>query len=512
MAAIYIGKNLELEQTQRALFKNGNLINLSELNYRLLSCLVANAPHVTTYQTLQNEVWKETLVSEDTIKKRVSRLREILQTHPEQNIIVAERGIGYRLALPIQTHKPKGGWLEHSKWKLIAFMLILFSTVGLYILNQPNVKPTTSQSLQPLDPNQKLLKAVEQYLDLREAKQVARAIRELEVMLDTQPESLPVLAALSNNYLVNYQLHNPEIKQLYQANHFANQAVQLHPQQPWAHLALAKTLILLGQVPQAISHGEQAVELATSWVDGYVTLAQGYRVMGDIGQAWTVINKAYDLQPDNPKVQLARVQVLIEKEMTSWVRDNVNQLGDSMVDDPYVAMVNAEQLMVTKQFQEAERVLLALLERYPNAYKAQFLLALTYDLKGEQERAIRYYKDLTRYLTPYSGLAGEFVSLLAGEQGSFAQNHYMAFEDNQLLVPLSRLNAQDPAGFLAHLENAVDGGFSKLYFLQSSLLNKAFERQAGGQPELLARFAAIKKRIHERRQARRVKRMPVLSN
>lgn len=503
MAAIYIGKNLVLEQTQRALFKNGALINLSELNYRLLSCLVANAPHVTTYQTLQSEVWKETLVSEDTIKKRVSRLREILQTHPEQTIIVAERGIGYRLALPIQTRKPNGGWLERSKLKLIAFMLILLSTVGLYILNQPNVGPATSQNL---------LKAVEQYIDLREAKQVARAIRELEVMLDTQPESLPVLAALSNNYLINYQLHNPEIKQLYQANHFANQAVQLHPQQPWAHLALAKTLILLGQVPQAISHGEQAVELATSWVDGYVTLADGYRVTGDIEQAWTVISKAYGLQPDNPKVLLARVQVLIEKEMNSWVRDDLNQLGDSMVDDPYVAMVNAEQLMVTKQYQKAERVLLALLERYPNAYKAQFLLALTYDLKGEQERAITYYKYLTRYLTPYSGLAGNFVSLLVGDQGNFAQNHYMAFEDNQLIVPLSRLNAQDPAGFLAHLENAVDGGFSKLYFLQSNLLNKAFERQAEGQSELLARFAAIKKRIHERRQARRVKRMPVLSN
>ena len=102
MSVYRVGKNLTLNLDERKLFKGSTEVFLPELSYRLLVCLVERAPNVVTHDILLEYVWQGKIVSEDTIKKRVSRLREVLAVENMQNSIIAERGLGYRLNLSVK--------------------------------------------------------------------------------------------------------------------------------------------------------------------------------------------------------------------------------------------------------------------------------------------------------------------------------------------------------------------------------------------------------------------------
>ncbi|HAS23758.1 MAG TPA: transcriptional regulator, partial [Idiomarina loihiensis] len=78
MDVFKVGNDLTLDTLNRKVVKNGDNIPLPELSYRLLKVLVENAPNIVTHNQLIEAVWKERVVSDENLKKRVSRLRESL--------------------------------------------------------------------------------------------------------------------------------------------------------------------------------------------------------------------------------------------------------------------------------------------------------------------------------------------------------------------------------------------------------------------------------------------------
>src|SRR5690606_11840756 len=125
----------------------GNLeLELPELSYRLLVCLVENAPNVVPHNVLLEQVWQGKVVSEDTIKKRVSRLRDVIQSEENQALIIAERGLGYRLSIGVTTIEPVvhcSKPLKRLNVKVIYVGLLISVLIGfsLLFLNADNRNP-----------------------------------------------------------------------------------------------------------------------------------------------------------------------------------------------------------------------------------------------------------------------------------------------------------------------------------------------------------------------------------
>lgn len=87
---------LSVDPTRRQATLDGRNLQLSDVELRLLACLVRYAGEVVDYRTLLNEVWQtgETAGGRDMIKTAIYRLRNQLGAEASE-LIITVRSIGY---------------------------------------------------------------------------------------------------------------------------------------------------------------------------------------------------------------------------------------------------------------------------------------------------------------------------------------------------------------------------------------------------------------------------------
>lgn len=93
--------DVEVNLITRTISRNGAIVHLSVIEYRLLVALITNAGRVLTHRTLLRDVWGPNQV-ENTHYLRVymSHLRRKLEMDPNRpKHILTESGVGYRLLL-----------------------------------------------------------------------------------------------------------------------------------------------------------------------------------------------------------------------------------------------------------------------------------------------------------------------------------------------------------------------------------------------------------------------------
>ena len=97
---VNIGNDLVINFNTREVFLAGERVNLTPLEYQLLTELVKNEGRVLTHGTIMEKVWgSEYLYDPSFVKKYVHRLRTKIETDASNpRMIINERGIGYRFA------------------------------------------------------------------------------------------------------------------------------------------------------------------------------------------------------------------------------------------------------------------------------------------------------------------------------------------------------------------------------------------------------------------------------
>ncbi|RME46418.1 MAG: DNA-binding response regulator [Chloroflexi bacterium] len=96
--AIYRVDDLMIDLENRRVTKNGEVLDLTPTEYRLLATLVENAGRVLSHEQLLNDVWGPEYV-DDTgyVKRYIWYLRQKLEDDPSHpKYILTERGFGYR--------------------------------------------------------------------------------------------------------------------------------------------------------------------------------------------------------------------------------------------------------------------------------------------------------------------------------------------------------------------------------------------------------------------------------
>ena len=91
-------KDLTLDPDACALYKNGELIELSSVEYRIMELFMRHPGKVFTKQQIYEEVWGEEYFYDDSnIMAIISRLRKKLEVnHSSPKYIQTVKGIGYR--------------------------------------------------------------------------------------------------------------------------------------------------------------------------------------------------------------------------------------------------------------------------------------------------------------------------------------------------------------------------------------------------------------------------------
>lgn len=528
MSVYKVGENLTLNLDERKLFKGSIEVSMPELSYRLLVCLAERAPNVVSHDILLDYVWQGKIVSEDTIKKRVSRLREVLAVEEKLEPIIAERGLGYRLNLSVkivehtvnvQEEQQNPSKLVSSQFhffirhRVILGGLVIFGIIALGVFKQ--TEPSKIQ--QPEQANISLISHdasieldVARFMGLQDSSKIDSAISELENSINQASNKVAIFSILSELYLTKHKLYEANQDDLIQAYQFAVKAVNASNSQPWPYVALGNVQIEQGKYKNAIESANKAISLSPKWVNAHAVKSSALNHRGDISRAWQAIQIAHKLQPDNPLVQKIRAQVLLNKNMFSWSERHLESLIASTPQDAFYLLTQAEYFLATKQYEKAEKTLIELLTLKPNFIEAHLLMASALELQGKVDKSLVHLERVANSQSKYAQLALLLANLADGNNRNVKGKPSEADTySNQFIFSLIALKNKDPEHFLQLAEKAVQSGFSKDYLLESNIIYTSLEQQAHNDKQLKD-FQALKTNLFNIKQARRVKRVPIL--
>lgn len=99
---VRIDERLVFDRSQRNVLADGQMVELSPIEYRMLNCFVDNAGRVLTHQSLLTQVWGWEYADEtDYLKVYIHHLRKKIEKEPSRpRYILTERGLGYRFQIP----------------------------------------------------------------------------------------------------------------------------------------------------------------------------------------------------------------------------------------------------------------------------------------------------------------------------------------------------------------------------------------------------------------------------
>jgi len=125
--------DLLFEPGQRLLWRGGEKIRLPKLSYELLLSLVRHAPGIVTTDQLLTEVWGDVVVGEETVKQRISLLRQALGDSSENPAYIESiRGVGYRLIAPVSPASKKPASSARFKRAVLTVVGLLIISLVLW--------------------------------------------------------------------------------------------------------------------------------------------------------------------------------------------------------------------------------------------------------------------------------------------------------------------------------------------------------------------------------------------
>ena len=94
-------ENLHVDLSRHYVTINGNEVNLTATEFKLLAYLISNAGRVLTHETILKQVWgMEYMNNIEYLRVFISQLRKKLEENPkEPRLILNEPGIGYRFSM-----------------------------------------------------------------------------------------------------------------------------------------------------------------------------------------------------------------------------------------------------------------------------------------------------------------------------------------------------------------------------------------------------------------------------
>jgi len=138
--------DLLLDPRQRSVWRGDEKIQLPRLSFDLLLCLARHAPAVVSMDQLLTEVWGDVVVGDETVKQRVSMLRQSLrETGDEPKYLESVRSIGYRLIPSVSAADAAETQTFQNRWIWPGIALVVAFSLAMFLMNGNPEKETLEE-------------------------------------------------------------------------------------------------------------------------------------------------------------------------------------------------------------------------------------------------------------------------------------------------------------------------------------------------------------------------------
>ncbi len=129
--------DLSVDLDTRQVHRDGQEIQLGRLSFDLLEVLIREAPSALSSDEIVQRVWSGDIVSDETVKQRVSLLRRALGRAPSGEYVETLRGYGYRLGLPVEgttESEPDVPLSQSGPGRLMRTIILILAIISLILL------------------------------------------------------------------------------------------------------------------------------------------------------------------------------------------------------------------------------------------------------------------------------------------------------------------------------------------------------------------------------------------
>lgn len=419
-------------------------LELPKLSFELLLYLMAHAEKICSVADISAAVWKNTVVTDDTITQRITLLRKALDDDPKQpKYIESVRGRGYRLlaspvecaavasfaagpvaapaaAEPALTAEASTAMTASTasttfaapsaKRPLQAAMVLLLLSLLLLAywfaqkqpadqVTKPVTKPATAKS-QPGNVVMTMLERATFYANTGQHESTQNAIALYREVLQLEPANSAAQLGLSLALSKSVCRYNQPREQAIEAKQLALQALADYksrsendkPAASAAQAAVAYAWDCLGHLEQALTHYMLAAQLDPSNYASLGSAAHLLETKGQLVQAYALTLQAKQLQPDNHMADLQISRIFELLKFTATAQSNYQQLFLLYPDNVFINEAYPRFLYTQGRFSEAKTELEKVLTRDIKRYEVYVTYAELVWLLSGKEQALPWFK------------------------------------------------------------------------------------------------------------------------
>lgn len=373
-------------------------IELPKLSFELLIYLIEHAGKICTVEQISAAVWKNTVVSSETITQRITLLRKALDDDPKQPVYIESvRGRGYRLlVLPtdLSAVKPQG-----LAVKAAVTLLLLSTACALYWFSAKQTTETENNFVrseqQAGNELSLLLDRGHYYFSTGQGDNTNRAIELFQQALQLEPDHQAALVGLSLALSKSVCRYNQPTARAEEAKEYALQALALNgndKEKSKAQAALAYAWDCLGNLDRALAAYRQSIQLDPQNYASMGSAAHLLETKGELIQAYELTLKAKQLQSDNHMADLQISRILELLNFSSKAQQNYQQLFVLYPDNVFINEAYPRFLYVQGRFSEAKQHMELVLKRDIRRYEIFAYYAELVWLSEGKEQALPWFR------------------------------------------------------------------------------------------------------------------------
>lgn len=522
-------------------------LELPKLSFELLLYLMAHAEKVCSLEQISAAVWKNTVVTDDTITQRITLLRKALDDDPKQpKYIESVRGRGYRLlASPVEcaavasfaattlatpasaepalradasTAATLTAATTSAKRSLkVAMAVLLLSLLSLayfFLHKQPAGQVTSPVAPQLGNTVTTMLERASFYANTGQLESTLNAIALYREVLQLEPTNsaaqLGLSLALSKSVCRYSQPreHAIEAKQLalQVLADYESRSQQDKPAVSAAQAAVGYAWDCLGQLEQALTHYKLAAQLDPANYASLGSAAHLLETKGQLVQAYALTLQAKQLQPVNHMAELQISRIFELLKFTATAQSNYQQLFLLYPDNVFINEAYPRFLYTQGRFSEAKTELEKVLTRDIKRYEVYVTYAELVWLLSGKAQALQWFKTAAEITADQSypdTLLRLLNQQLAADEARLRLSALDALVSSGDRWPINYIEAslialwalQDQVLALDYLQKAVDNGYLNSEYLTLSPLFAPLKQQPA--------FYQLLDRINQNREQQR---------
>lgn len=281
MTARYRLDDLVIDIPRQRVERDGQLLDVNGLSFRLLQYLLEQGQRVVGFDELIERVWAPAIVNEETVTQRVRLLRQSLGDDGRNSrYLRSVRSQGYQLCIQPQPFDEAVAAIapRHGRWIVVGALVagVIAAVAAAIVWKQA---PEAGREPAPL------LQRAAYYAAIGQRDDNERAIGLYRQRLQEAPDDREAVVGLSRAYSARVCLYNGELGSVELAQTLAERVIARDPRDAAAHAARGYSFDCRGRVDDALSSYERALELDPSADNVRASAAYLYERRGRLADA-----------------------------------------------------------------------------------------------------------------------------------------------------------------------------------------------------------------------------------